>query len=132
MEQRQNINSDFGKNIQSVSTMEFNWSDLLYLAYKRWYYYVLALIVCGIGAYVYVHRTAPTYQRISTVLIKDKNDGSRTLSEAQLFKEVGLANIASNVENEILMFKSLHLAEMVVRQLHLDVCYQKVRLIYII
>lgn len=125
MEQRQNINSDFGKNIQSVSTMEFNWSDLLYLAYKRWYYYVLALIVCGIGAYVYVHRTAPTYQRISTVLIKDKNDGSRTLSEAQLFKEVGLANIASNVENEILMFKSLHLAEMVVRQLHLDVCYQK-------
>lgn len=126
MEQRQTKDSD-NKNIVQVtsSAMDFNIRDLLHLARKRWYYYVIALIICSVGAYINVHRTAPTYLRVSTVLIKDKNDGTRTLSEAQLFKEVGLANIASNVENEILIFKSLRLAEIVVRQLHLDVRYQK-------
>lgn len=127
MEQKQIIDRENKNTLQqgSSSSMEFKVSDLLHLARKRWYYYIIAFIVCGIGAYIYVHRTPPTYLRISTVLIKDKNDGTRTLSEAQLFKEVGFANIASNVENEILIFKSLRLAEIVVRRLHLDVRYQR-------
>lgn len=126
MGQKETINCENRNTMQATSpAMDFNVRDLLHIARKRWYYYVVALIFCIVGAYIGIHCTAPMYLRVATVLIKDKNDGSRTLSEAQLFKEVGLANIASNVENEILIFKSLHLAEMVVRQLHLDVRYQK-------
>ena len=98
--------------------------DLLHVALKKWYYYVGAVVCCLLFAYIYLHRTAPMYQRMATVLIKDKESGTRTPSEAEIFKEVGFMNLSGNVENEILIFKSLHLAEQVVRRLDLDVCYQ--------
>lgn len=104
--------------------LEFDLMDLVRLALKRWYYYLGTVIVCFVLAFVYVHRAKPQYQKVATVLIKDKNSGTRTPSEAQIFKEVGFMDVSGNVENEILIFKSLHLAQMVVRHLNLDVCYQ--------
>lgn len=106
------------------SGLEFNLMDLLHVALKKWYYYVGTIICCLLIAFIYLHRTAPMYQRVATVLIKDKESGTRTPSEAEIFKEVGFMNLSGNVENEILIFKSLHLAEQVVRRLDLDVCYQ--------
>ena len=114
------------QNKQNVSGsgLELNPMDLLHVALKKWYYYVGAVVCCLLIAYIYLHRTAPMYQRMATVLIKDKESGTRTPSEAEIFKEVGFMNLSGNVENEILIFKSLHLAEQVVRRLDLDVCYQ--------
>lgn len=114
------------QNKQNVSGsgLELNPMDLLHVALKKWYYYVGAVVCCLLFAYIYLHRTAPMYQRMATVLIKDKESGTRTPSEAEIFKEVGFMNLSGNVENEILIFKSLHLAEQVVRRLDLDVCYQ--------
>lgn len=126
--EKRNIQSDKIQNqpkqTGAVPGMEINLTDLVRLALKRWYYYAVMLLVSLILAFVYVHRTAPQYQRMATVLIKDKNSGMRTPSEAQIFKEVGFMDLSGNVENEILIFKSLHLAQMVVRQLNLEVCYQ--------
>lgn len=98
--------------------------ELVRLALKRWYYFAGTVILCLVVAFVYIHRTAPQYQKVATVLIKDKNSGTRTPSEAQIFKEVGFMDLSGNVENEILIFKSLHLAQMVVEQLNLEVSYQ--------
>lgn len=114
------------QNKQSVtgSGLELNPVDLLQVALKKWYYYVGAVVCSFFVAYIYLHRTAPMYQRMATVLIKDKDSGTRTPSEAEIFKEVGFMNLSGNVENEILIFKSLHLAEQVVRRLDLDVRYQ--------
>lgn len=106
------------------SGLELNLMDLLHVALKKWYYYVGTVICCLLIAFIYLHRTAPMYQRVATVLIKDKESGTRTPSEAEIFKEVGFMNLSGNVENEILIFKSLHLAEQVVRRLDLDVSYQ--------
>lgn len=108
----------------SASGLEINVMDLLHVALKKWYCYVGAVVCCLLLAYIYLHRTAPQYQRMATVLIKDKDSGTRTPSEAEIFKEVGFMNLSGNVENEILIFKSLHLAEQVVRRLDLDVRYQ--------
>lgn len=108
----------------SASGLEINVMDLLHVALKKWYCYVGAVVCCLLLAYIYLHRTAPQYQRMATVLIKDKDSGARTSSEAEIFKEVGFMNLSGNVENEILIFKSLHLAEQVVRRLDLDVRYQ--------
>lgn len=114
------------QNKQGVSGagLEINLMDLLHVALKKWYCYVGAVVCCLLLAYIYLHRTAPQYQRMATVLIKDKDSGARTPSEAEIFKEVGFMNVGGNVENEILIFKSLHLAEQVVRRLDLDVRYQ--------
>lgn len=108
----------------SAPGLEINLMDLLHVALRKWYYYVGAVVCCFLIAYIYLHRTAPMYQRMATVLIKDKDSGTRTPSEAEIFKEVGFMNLSGNVENEILIFKSLHLAEQVVRRLDLDVRYQ--------
>lgn len=112
------------KPAMAASGLEISLTDLIRLALKRWYYYVAMMIVCLVVAFVYVHRTAPQYQRVAMVLIKDKKSGTRTPSEAQIFKEVGFMDLSGNVENEILIFKSLHLAQMVVEQLNLEVGYQ--------
>ena len=124
--ENQNIqaNQSVPKSGLTVTGFEFEMMDLLRLALKRWYYYAGTVILCLIVAFVYVHRTAPQYQRVATVLIKDKNSGTRTPTEAQIFKEVGFMDLSGNVENEILIFKSLHLAQMVVEQLNLEVSYQ--------
>ena len=112
------------KSGPTTTGLEVDMMDLVRLALKRWYYYVGTVILCLVVAFVYIHRTAPQYQKVATVLIKDKNSGTRTPSEAQIFKEVGFMDLSGNVENEILIFKSLHLAQMVVEQLNLEVSYQ--------
>ena len=124
--ENQNIQSN--KSLSGSEKTEMgggvNLMDLVRLALKRWYYYAGTVIVCLVLAFVYIHRAAPQYQKVATVLIKDKNSGTRTPSEAQIFKEVGFMDLSGNVENEILIFKSLHLAQMVVEQLNLEVSYQ--------
>lgn len=121
--ENQNIQSN-----QSVAKsglgLEVDMTNLVRLALKRWYYFAGTVILCLVVAFAYVHRAAPQYQKVATVLIKDKNSGTRTPSEAQIFKEVGFMDLSGNVENEILIFKSLHLAQMVVEQLNLEVSYQ--------
>lgn len=112
------------KSGPTAAGSDFELMELVRLALKRWYYYVGTVILCLVVAFVYIHRTAPQYQKVATVLIKDKNSGTRTPSEAQIFKEVGFMDLSGNVENEILIFKSLHLAQMVVEQLNLEVSYQ--------
>jgi capsular exopolysaccharide synthesis family protein len=122
----QSLNSTLPQSrpVAAQEGTEVNLMDLLRVALKHWPY-IAGCVVCAlVVAYIYVHRTAPMYQRVATVLIKDKDSGNRTPSEAQLFKEVGLMNLGSNVENEILIFQSQYLAETVVRQLNLDVRYQ--------
>lgn len=124
--ENQNIqsNQSVTKSGPTAAGLEVDMMDLVRLALKRWYYYVGTVILCLVVAFVYVHRTAPQYQKAATVLIKDKDSGTRTPSEAQIFKEVGFMDLSGNVENELLIFKSLHLAQMVVEQLNLEVCYQ--------
>lgn len=124
--ENQNIqsNQSVAKSGPTTAGLEVDMMDLVRLALKRWYYYAGTVILCLVMAFVYVHRTAPQYQKVATVLIKDKNSGTRTPSEAQIFKEVGFMDLSGNVENEILIFQSLHLAQMVVEQLNLEVSYQ--------
>ena len=112
------------KSGPTAAESDFELMELVRLALKRWYYFAGTVILCLVVAFVYIHRTAPQYQKVATVLIKDKNSGTRTPSEAQIFKEVGFMDLSGNVENEILIFKSLHLAQMVVEQLNLEVSYQ--------
>lgn len=124
--ENQNIqsNQSVTKSGPTATGLEVDMMDLVRLALKRWYYFAGTVILCLVVAFVYVHRTAPQYQKVATVLIKDKNSGTRTPTEAQIFKEVGFMDLSGNVENEILIFKSLHLAQMVVEQLNLEVSYQ--------
>ena len=122
--QNMQSNQSVPKSASTVTGFEFEMMNLVRLALKRWYYYAGTVILCLVVAFVYIHRTAPQYQKVATVLIKDKNSGTRTPSEAQIFKEVGFMDLSGNVENEILIFKSLHLAQMVVKQLNLEVSYQ--------
>lgn len=124
--ENQNIqsNQSVAKSGPTTAGLEVDMMDLVRLALKRWYFFAGTVILCLVVAFIYIHRTAPQYQRVATVLIKDKNSGTRTPSEAQIFKEVGFMDLSGNVENEILIFKSLHLAQMVVEQLNLEVSYQ--------
>lgn len=124
--ENQNIqsNQSVTKSGPTTAGLEVDMTDLVRLALKRWYYFAGTVILCLVVAFVYIHRTTPQYQKVATVLIKDKNSGTRTPSEAQIFKEVGFMDLSGNVENEILIFKSLHLAQMVVEQLNLEVSYQ--------
>lgn len=118
------INGAMGQaTMMQQEQSEVNLMDMLLLAWRYWYVYVVVLVLCVGGAVYYLKKTPPQYLRMATVLIKDKD--SKAPSEAQVFQEVGFLNVSANVENELLIFKSQRLAEDVVRRLNLEVCYKK-------
>ena len=118
------INGAMGQaTMMQQEQSEVNLMDILLLAWRYWYVYVIVLVLCLGGAVYYLKKTPPQYQRVATVLIKDKD--SKAPSEAQVFQEVSFLNVNANVENELLIFKSQRLAEDVVRRLNLEVSYKK-------
>lgn len=118
------INGAMGQaTMMQQEQSEVNLMDILLLAWRYWYVYVVVLALCVGSAVYYLKKTPPQYQRVATVLIKDKD--SKAPSEAQVFKEVSFLNVNANVENELLIFKSQRLAEDVVRRLNLEVSYKK-------
>lgn len=68
-----------------------------------------------------LQKTIPTYKRMATVLIKDNSSGS--MSESAVFEDIATVRAERNVSNEMLVFKSNRLMQIVARRLHLDVNY---------
>lgn len=97
-------------------------TDLLHIVWRNWYWFALSVFVCCLLAFVYLKRTPKIYTRTAAVLIKDNSKGGG-MSEASAFEELNMFNIKSNVDNEVLVFKSKQLMSAVVQRLHLDVSY---------
>lgn len=100
-----------------------NVMDMLRIALRSWYWFVLALAVCLAVAWVKLNSTAPVYTRTASVLIKGGSGANRVASESQVFQEVGILNTTVSIDNELLIFKSERLSREVVKRLNLQTSY---------
>ncbi len=108
---------------QKLSDDPIRIQDLLYLCLVKWKWFVLSLIViCGL-AVIYLLRTPSVYTRTASVLIKEDSKGKSASSDLESFSEFGLFQSSTNVNNELIAFKSPAVMTEVVKRLHLEMNY---------
>lgn len=102
--------------------ISFSFQDLLMLGIKKWYWFLISIILCLSLAILYILVTPPVYSRKTTILIKDKDNQSLS-SEFSQFSSIGLGRRNTNLYNEMITFKSPLYVRDVVDSLHLEMNY---------
>ena len=98
--------------------------DLLYLCLTQWRWFILSLVVtCGIA--IYYNLTTPNvYQRTASLMIKDESKSQSISSDvASMFSDMGMGNMKSNVNNELIAIQSPAVLLETGKRLKLDVDY---------
>ncbi|WP_271766996.1 GumC family protein [Aquimarina algiphila] len=109
-------------NFDSSSSFSFNLRDQIIKYLKKWYWFVLSVVIFVSLAYVKVRYTIPQYNVSSMIMISQ--DESISESELSAFKDLGLLDDTQNkIENEIQIIKSRTLLTNVVNNLNLNVRY---------
>ena len=99
--------------------------QLLFKYIIHWPWVVGAVLVCLIGAWIYLRMATPVYNISATVLIKDDKKGGNTGSMVGL-EELGLSGLISssqNIDNELEVLRSKTLVKEVINLLNLYVSY---------
>ena len=99
--------------------------QLLFKYIIHWPWFVGAVLVCLIGALIYLRMATPVYNISATVLIKDDKKGGNTGSMVGL-EELGLSGLISssqNIDNELEVLRSKTLVKEVINLLNLYVSY---------
>lgn len=99
--------------------------QLLFKYIIHWPWFVGAVLVCLIGAWIYLRMATPVYNISATVLIKDDKKGGNTGSMVGL-EELGLSGLISssqNIDNELEVLRSKTLVKEVINLLNLYVPY---------
>lgn len=96
--------------------------ELLGKSLRRWYWFVISLVLfLSLGAY-YLLSTAPTYRREATVLIKDARRGGAA-SELSAFADIAGISTRRSVDNELYVLQARRLMLEVVKRLDLTRSY---------
>ena len=99
--------------------------EVLFKYIIHWPWFVGAVLVCLIGAWIYLRMATPVYNISATVLIKDDKKGGNTGGMAGLeeLRLSGLISSSQNIDNELEVLRSKTLVKEVVNQLNLYVSY---------
>lgn len=97
--------------------------DLWKMAISKWRWFVISLFVSLSIAFLYIATTSPIYTRYASVLIKDNNPKGGISSDVTAFSDMALFKSNTNINNEILTFKSPLLIQEVIQRLKLNEDY---------
>ena len=114
------------EKLREADDREIDIQELLFKYLIHWPWFVGAVIVCLISAYIYLYVATPVYNISATVLIKDDKKGGSSNNVAGL-DELGLSGLitsSQSIDNEIEVLRSKTLVKEVVNYLNLYVTYQ--------
>lgn len=98
--------------------------ELFGLCLAKWYWFVIALAVTLGVAVAYILSTPPVYLRSASLLIKEEGKGQSFSGDvSSTFSDMGLFQVNTNVNNELVSLQSPAVMMDVVKRLHLDVDY---------
>lgn len=100
--------------------LEYRDSLMVYL--NRWHWFVICLILCLVGVWVYVRNSTPIYRIKSTVLIRDDKRGDGIL-KATAFSDLNMFQETKTADNEIEVLRSKDLIYKVLVSLKQGVNY---------
>jgi tyrosine-protein kinase Etk/Wzc len=104
----------------SPEAISSNFALRRYLHY--WYLFVLGLALAVAGTILYLRYTTPLYSISSSVLIKDKRDQT-VMPRNERFDYTNEESLAKNLDNEIILLKSVSLMQRVLTELGLNTTY---------
>lgn len=113
-------------NTNNSANEAFNVIDFLFECLRRWYAFVLSIVLMLLIAVLYIARTHPTYSASSTLVIKQDRRGGSSGMENSLSNLANMGSLFSqqtNVYNEILAFQSHDFMEDVINKLDLKSNY---------
>lgn len=101
---------------------EIDLREQLEIYLQKWPWFLLGIIICLLGAFLYLRYTTPVYNTVATIIIKDEENQGLT-GGIQDFADMGLLSgmSTSSIENEIGILKSKRLLTNVGRKLQLHV-----------
>ena len=99
--------------------------ELLFKYLIHWPWFVGAVVVCLIAAWVYLYTSTPVYNIFATVLIKDDKKGGSAgmLSGLESLGLDGMVSSSQNIDNEIEVLRSKTIVKEVVEDLGLYISY---------
>ncbi len=108
-------------NNNNFQTEEINISEIIRPYIKRWKWFVLSGIFALLSAYFFLKTQNPTYEIISTVLIKDakRSIGGQDFEVLRDLSGLGKMN-SEGVDNELEVLKSKKLMTTVIKDLGLE------------
>jgi tyrosine-protein kinase Etk/Wzc len=92
------------------------------LVFTNWYYFLIALIITLICAFLYIKYTTPVYRVSATLLIDEENRGG-AMGNNQIFEGFGLGSGAKNLDNQIAILSSKTLIDRTIDELNFDIEY---------
>jgi len=104
------------------SGKKFDFKIYLAKVKKNWYWFLISLFICVLGAFMYVRYATPIFSTTTSVLIKE--DPNNSSGESGLLKAFG-GDLAptSSTETEAKIFKTSMLMEQVVKTLNANIAY---------
>ena len=100
----------------------FTLTDMVSMVLRKWYWFVISVILfLGIGV-LYIMKSSPVYQRNATIMVKDSRKGSGA-NEMAIFGELAGLSTRRNVDNELFVLQARRLMVEVVERLGLTVSY---------
>ena len=99
--------------------------ELLFKYVIHWPWFVGAVVVCLIAAWIYLYMSTPVYNISATVLIKDDKKGGSAgmLSGLESLGLDGMISSSQNIDNEIEVLRSKTIVKEVVEDLGLYISY---------
>lgn len=98
-------------------------SEFIYLCASHWLWFVISLLICLALAFWYVKKTAPTYVRTASMMIKTDQNGAAMSGDAGIFQDLNIYSGNRSIADEMAMIKSPDLMRNVVRTMNLDTRY---------
>lgn len=92
------------------------------LMYSKWYYFLIALLLVLICAWLYLKYTIPVYKVTATLLINEDRRGVQ-VGNNQIFEGFGLGSGATNLDNQRMLLTSKTLIGRTLDELSLDLEY---------
>lgn len=108
------------KSLKTAGSIPF--VDIFFKTLRRWPWILASVVFCVSAMYIYQERIPTTYTRAAEILVKDEVGASIGMAE---FANMGMFQVGSNLQNEVLMLKSLDLMTEVAKRLNLDVNYYR-------
>ena len=100
MEEIKNYDVEPAKTEEEGSS--FDYRAIIKTIILNWYWFVLSILVCMGGAYLYLRYTTPIYQASAKFLIKESEGNSyRKGSPLSNMSELGIISITNCFDNEM-------------------------------
>lgn len=114
----------YENNMNEQDEEKINYQELLFRYIIHWPWFLASILICLIGAWVYLHFQTPVYQVSASIMIKDdKKGGNSGSADLENLGLGGVITSAQSIDNEIEVLRSKTILKEVVNSLELYITY---------